>query len=85
MIKQDPTFFDPNRSAKRPYGPYYHHPGAPPPDEPGSDVQSFVFDTRLANLAKQDFEDADPENVRKLGTLMYSDPNILRSSINNIL
>ena len=78
ILKQDPTFFDPNRYAS--YGNnYLYQPGAPPPDEPGSDVQSFVYDTRMANLAKQDFEDADPENVRKLGTLMYGDPSILKS------
>ena len=77
--KQDPTFFDNPRSAKYLYGQGRYATPAPPPDEPGSDVQSFTFDTRLANLAKQDFEDADPENIRKLGTLMYGDPSILRN------
>lgn len=79
VTKQDPTFFDPNRYAKRQYGDYTYQPGAPTPDEPGSDVQSFTFDTRMALPAKQDFEEADPENIRKLGTLMYGDPSILKS------
>jgi len=81
VTKQDPTFFDPNRSANLSYHNYTHtyQPGPPPPDEPRSDVQSFTFDTRLALPARQDFEAADPENIRKLGTLMYGDPSILRN------
>ena len=78
--KIDPTFFDSNRFAKRPYGDYLHQPGAPPADVPGeSENFGGAYDTRLISAARQDFEDADPEHIRKLGTLMYSDPNILKS------
>lgn len=76
MEKQDPTFFDPNRSASSEYG-YVFQPGAPPPDAPGeSENFGGVYDTRLIAGAKRDFEDADPELARKLGVLM-GDPNTL--------
>ena len=76
MKNRDPTFFDNPRSAKYQYGHGRYSVPAPPPDEPGSDVQSFTFDTRLAATAKQDFANADPEHIRKLGTLM-GDSNVL--------
>jgi hypothetical protein len=88
MEKQDPTFFKTGRGAKHRWGPGYHSVPAPPPDVPGEfktfapgDGDEFVgvYDTRLISAAKQDFENADPEHVRKLGTLMYGDPNILKS------
>ena len=76
MEKQDPDFFANPRSVKYQYGHGRYAAPPPPPDEPGSDVQSFTFDTRLAATAKQDFANADPEHISKVGTLMV-DSNIL--------
>ena len=65
LEKSDPEFFDPNRSASSEYG-YVFQPGAPPPDAPGeSENFGGVYNTRLVAGAKRDFEDADPETVRK--------------------
>ena len=78
MKKQDPTFFDPFRSVSNQYG-YVSQPGPPPPDEPGeSENFGGVYNTRLVAGAKRDFEDADPEIVRKLGVVM-GDPNTLNN------
>ena len=60
VLKQDPSFFDPNRRTVNQYG-YAYKPGAPPPDEPGeSENFGGVYNTRLVAGAKRDFEDADP-------------------------
>jgi len=75
---QDPTFFHTSRTGKNWAG--YQTTVAPAmPDEPRGKLYSFIFNTRLALPAKQDFEEADPENIRKLGKLMYGDPSILRN------
>jgi len=76
----DPTFFDNPRSAKYQYGHGRYSTPAPPADVPGeSENFGGAYDTRLISAARQDFEDAEPEHIRKLGTLMYGDPNILKS------
>ena len=76
VLKQDPSFFDKDRNTVNQYG-YAYKPGAPPPDESGeSENFGGAYDTRLVADAKRDFEEADPELVRKLGVLM-GDPSTL--------
>ena len=77
MEKQDPTFFKTGRGAYNRWGYGYSSVPAPPADVPGeSENFGGAYDTRLIFGARQDFENANSEHIRKLGNLM-GDPNIL--------